>query len=107
MSFPSEPVNSDLHIRPLNFYIDLDSFMIFIYNHISTFISNNKINFVVPITPMCGHMVRVFIGMIIVVGEGNIQWKIEDHGWKIYKNIIRKAQYVPYVPMYTFAPQKW
>ena len=51
-------------------------------------------------------MVKLFGGMVRVVGEGKIQWKIEDNNIKFYNIITRKSQCVPAALMFLFVPKQ-
>ena len=63
--------SSNIRCKPQNFEIDSKSFNIGIDDHASTTISNRLSNFVGPITPGKGKMVKGFGGVVQVKGEGD------------------------------------
>ena len=83
--------SSNIFRKPQNLALDSNSFTIGIDDNESTTISNRSINFIGPITPVKGNMVKGFGGVVQVMGEGTILWKIEDddgvvHTIKIWKH---------------------
>ena len=70
--------SSNIFRKPQNLALDSNSFTIGIDDNESTTISNRSSNFIGPITPVKGNMVKGFGGVVQVMGEGTILWKIED-----------------------------
>ena len=76
---PSSSKPSDIRNRPQKFPVDTVSFVIGIDNHTSTKIPNKFSHFIGIITPVKGRMVKDFVGVAEVKGDGMLLWKIEDN----------------------------
>ena len=59
------------------------------------------------IAPIRIYMVKGFGGLITVVFDVMIWFKIEYHDRKIHKITIQKSQYVPAVTICLLTPQQW
>ena len=52
-------------------------------------------------------MVKGFGGVVQVMGEGTILWKIEDGDGVVHTIKIKKELYVPEDPQCLMEPQQW
>ena len=86
---------SDIRNRPYKFLVKYESFVICIYNHASTAISNKSNHFIVAITPVKGVMVKYFGVVVKFKGEGILIWKIEYNDRVVHPIKIKKSLYVP------------
>ena len=99
---------STLRTSPIPFKADSDSFVIGIDSHCTSCISNNSAHFIGPITPVRGRRIKGFGGEhVAVVGEGTVEWKIEDDDGKTHRIKIKNTQYVPKASLCLLSPQHW
>ena len=87
-------MGSNIRCKPKKLAVDSESFTIGIDNHTSTTTPNRSRNFVGTIKPVKGKMVKGFGGVVQVMGDGTILWKIEDDDGVVHTINIKKALYV-------------
>ena len=56
---------------------------------------NNVNNFIVPLRLIKNSILKTYVGVIKVRGEGTVKWKTEEDDGKIHFIIILKVNYIP------------
>ena len=64
-------------------------------NHASTFMANNINNLIGMPKTINNKVVKVYGGVIKVIGEGEVKWKIDKNYGQIQSIIIHNVNYVP------------
>ena len=77
--------------KPRKFRVDSDSFLIVIVNHASTRMTKNVNNFIGPIRNINNRVVKGYLAVIKVRGEGTHTWIIEEGDGEVYSIIIHNV----------------